>query len=238
MAMDTAWLKDHWYYVVGGLLGLFIVYELVHSISGASGSTSSTATDISGGANQLQSLQAAADLTDAQTNAQITTASYAADVANNQTAAALQLGEVTTAAELDASNHSTQASVDIAGINEGGQVQIATAQGADAVAAQQIVTNGQIQQTAIEGATIDTLGAQKATVALQSISDVNSQIQNIQTYSKNASKDYAAIAPVLAEETGQGTTVGAAKPTPGSTTAQNVSAVAGGISSILGGLFA
>lgn len=197
--MNTAivWAKGHWYYIVGGLIGIFVLYELVHALSGSS-SGASQSSDVSGGAGQLQALTAAADLTNAQVNGQTTVAEYGASVQNNQTAAALQLGEVKTAAELDATNHQTQASIDIARIN---------AQAG--VSAVQIATNGQVQETAIEGQTIDTLGAQKTAVQLQQVKNVNDQIMQIEQHSKHASQDYTAFAPIIAEETGQGYTAGA-----------------------------
>lgn len=223
MDLDSTWLKAHWYYAVGAVLGVYVLYKLLSS-STASSSTSST--DLSGGAVATQNLQAAADLQNAQVNGAIAVAQIQGNVADTQAAAALKATEVTTLAEADVANHQTSASVDIAGINAGAAENI-----------QQTVTQGQVDQTAIEGQTLTELGAQKEAVNLAITNNVAKQIQTIQTYSKNAAKDYGAITPVLAEETGQGATVGAAKPTPGSTTAQNISAVGSGISSILSGLF-
>lgn len=224
--MNTEWLKTHWYYIAGGLVGLFVLYEVISSLSGGSSSTASSPTDISGGANQLAALTASADLTNAQVNGQITTASYAADVANNQTAAALQLGEVQTAAQLDATNHQTNAAVDVA---------LGTA--ADAVQVQSIVTSGQVQQTQIEGATLEHLATTAASVPLAQINAVSKQVDNLMTYSKHFGTDIQAFAPVIAEETGQGSSAGSVKKAPGSTTAQNISAVSGGIGTVLAGLF-
>lgn len=225
MAINAEWLKAHWYYIAAGLVGVFVLYEVVSSLN-ASSSTSST-TDVSGGANALQTYTAAADLQNAQVNGQVEIASIAGGVANTQTEAALQLGEVQTAAELDATNHQTAAAVAVNQANDTTAEQI-----------QKTVTAGQVQQTQIEGDTIDTLGAQKEAVSLAITKNVGTQISNIQAYSKNAAKDYGAIAPVLAEETGQGGSVGAAKPAPGSTTAQNIAAASSGIGTILSGLFA
>lgn len=235
MAFDTAWLKSHWIYIAGAFIGVFVLYEIFSSAASSSAGGSSAT---SGSSDQEQSLQAAADLQDAQVNGQVETASYAADVQNNETAAALQLGEVQTAAELAATQGQTTAAVEENTTDVSG-----------AVEAERLVTSGQVQQTQIEGSTLEsiakTAGSTQTQLAqiqnevpLAQVADVNSQIQNIQTYSKNAKSDYAAIAPVLAEETGQGSTVGAAKPTAGSTTAQNITAGANGINKVLSGLFA
>lgn len=224
--MNTEWLKTHWYYVAGGLIGLFVVYEILTS---ATGGSSSSSTDLSGAGTQLQALQASADLTNAQVNGQVVTASYQADVVNNQTAAALQLGEVQTAAELAATQGQTSAAVAL-GENTN----------ASLVEAQQIITGGQVQQTQIEGNTLENLATTAASIPLAQISTVNSQISNLMTYSKNFGSDIKAIAPVIAEETGQGGSAGSVKQSAGSTTAQNISAVSGGIGTIgtiLSGLF-
>lgn len=196
--MNTAivWAKGHWYYIVGGIIGIFVLYELVHALSGSSSGASSS-TDVSGGAGQLEALTASADLTNAQVNGATTVAEYQASTVNNQTAAALQLGEVQTAAELDATNHQTQASVDTARINAQAEVQ-----------AVQIATNGQVAETQIEGNTIDTLGAQHTSVEMAQVANINSQIKQIQDNSKHASQDYTAFAPIIAEESGQGSTAG------------------------------
>lgn len=224
--MNLAYLKSHWYYVAAGVFGLLVIYELVKSISGA-GSGGSSSGDLSGGANQVQALSAAADLTNAQINGQTTVAAYEASTQNNQIAATLQADLAKTAAELDATNHQTDASVAINSQNVQG-----------AVAAERLVTGAQVAETAIEGQTLTTLGAQKEAVNLAITKNVATQIANIQQYSKHASTDYGAIAPVLAEETGQGSTVGQAKPTPTNSTAQTIGAISGGIGSILAGLFA
>lgn len=222
--MNTAWIKAHWYYVAGGLLGIFVLYELLKAGSASSASTS--ATDLSGGGTQIQALTSATALQDAQTNAQTTVAAYAAGVQNNQTVANLQLGEVQTAAQLDATNKQTQASVDIAGINANAGVE-----------SQAIITQGQVDQTQIQGATIDTLGAQATSVKMAQTTAVAKEVANLAQYSKHFGSDIQAIAPVIAEQTGQGSTAGSVKKPAGSTTAQNISAVSGGISAVLGGLF-
>jgi hypothetical protein len=219
--VNTAWLKAHWYYAVAGIFGIVILYELLKS----NGASSTASPNLSGGSGQLAAYSAQADVTNAQYNAQVATSAYAADVANNQTAAALQAAEVKTAAELAATNNQTQASVEINAQNTDAAVQI-----------QNIVTSGQVQQTAIEGQTLTDLATSAASVKLAQIDAVAAQIKQIQTYSKHASTDYGAFVPILAEETGQGATVGASKPNT-STTAQNISAVAGGATGILSALF-
>jgi hypothetical protein len=241
MALNTEWLKAHWYYIAGGLIGLFVVYEIIQGLSASGSGTSATSTDVSGGANQLQALQASADLTDAQVNGQVTTASYAANVADNQTAAALQLGEVQTAAEEDVTNQQTSAAERVA---------LGTA--ADAVQAQDLVTQGQVQETEIEGNTLDTLASTagetetniakiQASVPLAEIAETSSQVSNLMQYSKNFGSDIQKIAPVIAEETGQGSSAGSVKPSASTTqnpvTTAAASGIGSGISSILSGLF-
>jgi hypothetical protein len=238
--MNLAWLKEHWYYVAAALVGVFVLYELVTSMGGSS-SSSAASPDVSGTANALQTYSAANDLQEAQVNGQVEVASYQADVANNQTAAALQLGEVQTAAELDATNTKTNAGVETTRINDQTALGVNGQNVSGAEQIQQTVSDAAVAQTQIEGNTIEALGAQKEAVNLAITRNVGQQISNIQEYSKNAGKDYGAIAPVLAEETGQGGSVGAAKPVTSnapSATAQAVNAGATGISAILAGLFA
>lgn len=221
--MNLAYLKSHWYYVAAGVFGLLVIYELFKHASGAA-SGSGGVSD----AGQVQALSAAADLTNAQVNGATTVAAYQASTANNQIAATLQADLAKTAAELDATNHQTDASVIINSQNVQG-----------AVAAERLVTGAQVQETAIEGNTLTTLGAQKEAVNLAITNNVAKQIDNLMTYSKHFSTDIQAFAPALAEETGQGTSAGSVKPTPQpSGAAQVISAASSGISAILGGLFA
>jgi hypothetical protein len=243
--MNSAWLKAHWYYIAGGLIGLLVLYEIIQSVS-ASSSSASGSTDISGGANQLQSLQASADLTDAQANATVEESSYAADVANNQTAAALQLGEVQTAAELDATNQQTSAS-EATALGEAG----------DVVEAQKIVTAGQVQETQIEGSTLEniasTTGNTQVALAKVAVSPslaiantINTDLTQILPGEKNQQAFLQAFAPVAAEITGQGSSapgIAAANSKTAVANASNPSSIISavgstGISSILSGLFA
>jgi hypothetical protein len=264
MALDAAWLKKHWYYIAGGLVGILVLYELVQSLNGTSSASSSSGGDLSGGANQLQTYTAQADLVDAQTNAQVETASYSADVANNQTAAALQLGEVQTAAELSATNNTTAANesetnlqtttagsvalgeaadaVNVANTQTLANQAVDLGLGSDAVEAQKIVTQGQVQETQIEGSALENLATTAASIPLAQIAGVNQQISNIQAYSPNANKAFKAIAPIIAEEEGQGSSaapLAAAETGNQSSVAQNISATGGAVSGItnsVGGL--
>ena len=233
MPLNAEWFKSHWYYIVGGLLGVFVLYELVESLGGSSSSSASSSSDVSGSADQLASLSAAADLQDAQVNGAVEQSSYAANVANNQTAAALQLGEVQTAAQLSATQQQTSAAetVDLG-------------EASDAVQAQSLVTQGQVQQTQIEGDTLESVAQTagqtqvaiakvQASVPLAEINNANSQIMQIQDNSKNAAKDYAAFTPLLAVETGQASSAKGLQPAASPSTAAVATA---GISSILQGL--
>lgn len=190
--MNEAWLKSHWYYVAGALIGLFVVYEILKS-AGASASGTTAATDLSGGGQQIQALTSAAAIQDAQTNAQTTVAAYAASVQSNQIAATLQLGEVQTAAELAATQQKTQAAEDVSIHTSDNQV-----------ATQAIITQGQVLQTQIEGQTIDTLGAQSTSVKLAQVAAVKEQVDNLARYSKHFGTDIGKLTPALLAETGQG----------------------------------
>lgn len=230
MSAPIAYVKAHWYYFAAGLVGLFVLYELVKALN--HGGSASASSDVSGGAAGIQALTAAADQTNAQVNAVTTQAAYQASTQNNAIAAELQLGALKTAAQLDATNHQTAAAVDVAKINADAGVQT-----------QQIITSGQVQQTQIEGATLDTLGAQKQQVNLHIIDTVAGQIKQIMDHSKHASQDYTAFAPIIALETGQpsGPTAAAnaASRTAASGTATTaVAAGAGVLNTIITGLFA
>lgn len=241
----TEFGKKHWQVIAGALVGILVLYYLYKTLSGASTSTPGSSTDISGGANSVQALSAAADLTNAQTNAGVEVASYSAQVADNQTQAQLQATLAQTAAQLDATNKQTQAAevVDL-----GSQ--------STAVSLQSIQSGAQVEQTQIEGATLDTLARTagqtavqvqqaKNQVALAQLSDVASQVTQIQDNSKHASQDYAAFAPILALETGQGTAAAGIAAANSKTavassqaTASVASSVSSGIGSLLSGLFA
>lgn len=223
--MNTAWLKAHWYYGLAGVIGLLVLYKLLKA-----GGASSGAGAVDNGSAQQQGLVAAADLQNAQTNAVITSAAYAANVANNQTAAELQLGIVKTAAQLAATQQQTEAArqVDLAGIHAG-------------VEMQSIVTSGQVQETAIIGKTYTDIARINAGVTTTMLNNVAKQVSTIQTYSKHASQDYAAIAPILAIETGQGGAAAAIGTANAQSKASQTASVTGGIATLgktlLTGLF-
>jgi hypothetical protein len=235
MAVDTAWLKAHWLWIVGIGLGLVVVYELLKSLGGGSSAPASAVPDVSGGANQLQALTSAADLQNAQVNGATTIAAYQAGTANTAIAAQLQATEVQTAAALEATNNQTEAAreIGLAGVDAGVQVE-------------QIKANASVSQTAIEGNTITTLGAQREAIANNQINTVGGQINQILNHSKHASQDLTAFAPIIAEETGQGSTAGPlaqanASSRVASSTGATITAGATalqGLNSILSGLFA
>jgi hypothetical protein len=177
MALNAEWLKSHWYYIAAGFVGIIILYEFLSSASGASSSSSSTA-----GADNESSLEAQVDVANAQANSQTEIANYAAQVANTQTGAELQLGLAQTTA--------TQA------IDE------AEIKGADT--AQQIQVNGEDTQTSDIANLLETLGSQQESVQKDIIGTVNSQISNIMTYSPNANASFEAFAPLLEAELGEG----------------------------------
>lgn len=227
--MNEAWLKQHWYYVAAAIVGILVLYEIAKSASGAS--SSGATTDLSGGGQQLQALTSAAAIQDAQTNATTTVAAYQAGVQNNAIVLGAQVAEVQTAAQLDATNRQTQA-------NENIQLGL----GADAVAAQRLVTQGQVQQTQIEGATIDTLGAQSTSVKLAQVNNVGKQISDLMTYSKHFGTDIGKLTPALLAETGQGSSApGVQAAVSGQANAAStpnvIAATSNGLGKILAGLF-
>lgn len=201
MSFDLAFVKQHWHWLAAGFVGLLVLFYLSKQ-SGAASSSGTSSTDLSSGSNP--SLDAAQLMAQASLNGQVETTQIQGQVASEQVAA-----------QLDATNKQTAAEAAVA---LGGQAEdLAKTQVNDqtAIGLQHIVTTGQVQQTQIEGQTLTTLGATAAQaevaveqsrdqVALSQIQDVNNQITTIQKYSKNAGKDYASIAPVIALETGQG----------------------------------
>jgi hypothetical protein len=250
--MNLAWLNTHKWYLLGGLAGVVVFYLIYESISSGASSSSSGSTDLSTpGSSGVTSYDAAASLSNAQVNGSVEIAQVQAGVQSEGIAAQLQSNEVTTAAELAATENTNSTAVAEAQISSnttlgvaGIQGNVTEALGKDAVESQQIVTSGQVAQTQIVGDTIDTLGAQHESVQKQQLSIVGSQVQQIQDNSKHASQDYAAIAPILAIETGQQTAaVGTAdansqnKKAAASTTNTAISAGASIFSSLLDGLF-
>lgn len=224
--MNTAWLKAHWVYVAGGVIGVLVLYEIVkHAGGGSSG-----AVDVSGGGAQQQNLVAAADLQNAQTNAVITQAAYAASVADNQTTAQLEAVKVQTAAQLAATLAETEAAkeVKIYGIHSG-------------VEMQSIVSSEKLAETQIASATVEQLAKTSASVQLAQVQTVGKQVDNIMTYSKHASQDYASFAPILALETGQGGAAAAIGTANAQSKASQTASTWGGIASLgntfLKGLF-
>jgi hypothetical protein len=202
---SIVWVKEHKGIVLGGVVGLLVLYFIFkYSAQSQAANTSGGTTDLSGGANAVMGLTAAASLQNAQINGAVETAQLQAGVQDNLTAATLQANLAKTAADLAAHESDNNAAMVIAtgaqqagvqqtAINVGGNVQIA-----------QIQADADVNKTAIVGATIDTLGAQHAAVESQMLTMVGKQVTQIQDHSKHASQDYAAIAPIIALETGQG----------------------------------
>lgn len=201
--MNLAWLKTHKYYVLGGAVGLLVLVYIVKHMQAASsaGTGAGASTDLSSpGSSGVTSYDAAASVQNAQVNGQVEIAQVQAGVASQQVSAQVQINKDTTTAELAASLAKTSSDTAIA---LGGEQA--------AVESQRIVTSGQVQQTRIVGNTLDTLGAQHEAVLMAQTDIVGAQVKQIQEHSKHASQDYAAIAPILAIETGQpGAAVGTA----------------------------
>jgi hypothetical protein len=235
------WLKQHWQLALGSVLGLVIILHLLRRASG--GSAASSSADISGGANQVQALSAAASLQNAQVNGQVSVAEIQGAVAAKQIEAQVQSTAITTGAQLQLGLAQTQAQV------------VENAQNTSAaVSIQKIQTAADVTKTQIEGTTLEQLAKTagqtqvavqqaKNQVALAQITSVDKQVSNIMTYSKHASQDYTAFAPIAAVELGQPSAAAAAaaanaQSRVASSTGATISSIAGGVSSILTSLFA
>jgi hypothetical protein len=235
--------KKHWPIVLGGLFGILVLYYLYKSIAGASSAGSSTATTATGSSDQLQALTTSASMQNAQLNAQVEVASYAANTQDNATAAGLQASLADTAAKLAVAQQSTSA----------GEV-VALGSQQEAISIQQIQSNADVAKTNIQGETLKSLAVTagqtqvavqnaKNVVDLTALQNVNKQVGTLMQYSKHFGTDIQKIAPVIALETGQGSAAPSlaasnAKQGVASSTGATISAGASGISTILGALFA
>jgi hypothetical protein len=204
MEFDFGFVKRNWYYFAGGIIGLFVVYELVKS-AGASSSSASTDTSgfVGASGGPVNQLQASADIAASGNNAQIQTANFQAQVSDNAIAAELALGQTQSAEHLAESLATTSASRDVALAQTQADVQKTALTTQGAVDVQSIITGGQVEQTQIEGQTLVDISGQQTALQSHMIDVVGSQIAQIQAHSKHASQDYTAIAPILAIETGQ-----------------------------------
>jgi hypothetical protein len=105
MALDLEMLKKH-PYAVGGVVivgGLVVFYLLSSSGSSGSGSSSGGSSDYQaalGADAQISQTNAAAQVSEQQTNAQLQAAQLSANVADYQTSASLQAQDINTAAAL------------------------------------------------------------------------------------------------------------------------------------------
>jgi hypothetical protein len=190
MHVNVEVVKKHWKPITAGVLGFLLLLWLLKRAAGGSAASSAPA-DLSGGASQVQAYSAAASLQNAQINGQVETAQLQAGVATNAIAAQLQGDLAKTAAELDATNHQTNAAIAIATVAAGRDVSI-----------QQIQSTAAVQQTAIEGNTLNDLGALAAKVQMQRNTIVAGQINQIMAHSKHFQADIGAFAPVAAVESG------------------------------------
>lgn len=158
-------IKKHPYAVGGTLLAVFVIaYLYVRSKSTASTAATS---DLSQGSSQLQSLTSAAQLANAQSNAQQTIAEVQGNVMNTQTAAQLQSDLAKTAAELQLGTLQTQASV---ATTLGGQQ--------TAVELQQITSAADVQKTQIQGDAYTAMNAANDSVNLALIEAQSKQVQS------------------------------------------------------------
>ena len=156
--------KKHPYAVGGTLLAVFaIAYLYVRSKK--STASASTTSDLSYGSSQLQSLTSAAQLANAQANAQQSIAEVQGNVMNQQTSAQLQSDLTKTAAELQLGLAQTTATQAIAASQAGAAVQI-----------QQLQSDAQVAVTQIEGNTYDFLASKSAATQQAQIAVQQSQV--------------------------------------------------------------
>jgi hypothetical protein len=231
MHLHLEFVKRHWRVLAYGIVGLLVLYVLYERLKAPS-SQSGVAGDISGGANQVQAISAAADLQNSQVNGQIVVAQIQGQVQQVGIAAALQASLANTAAQLAATQGQTTAAE-----------AVGLAQTSALVSIQKLQSDAAVAQTAIEGATIATLGAQRENVALHSLEIVKKQVSNIQNFSKHAGTDYTKIAPLIALELGQGDAAAslgasAAADSAAHSPAAIVSSASGIFSGLMTGLFA
>lgn len=240
MAVNSEFVKKHWAVITGGIVGLFVLYYIIKH---ASTPADATSTDISGGGQQVQALSAAASLQNAQTNAQVETSQLSSMVAAHQIDAQLQATALTTAAQLAATQQKISADRDVSLADAAATVQV-----------QKLISDQAVAQTQIQGTVLQNLAvtagknkvalqAEQNKVALQMIQNSNAQVMYGVTHDTGHLKSYLeALAPVIAAETGQGgAAVGLANANTakdiGTSVGTQVSQVAGGIDSVLSGLF-
>jgi hypothetical protein len=257
-------IKKHWKLALGAGVGLVLLLLLLRHASASSASPASGQVDISGGANQVQSLSAAADLANSSANVQIATTQLNDQVATANINAQLQAKLAETAAQLSLGNEQTRAAevaalgaqhadVEKALSANASEVQINRQNVSGAVQIQGIQSAQAVSETSIKGATLENLARTegqtqvqleqvKSQVALTQLADVSSQIGQIFKYSKHAGADLTAFTPLAATELGQpgasaaASAANAESRTSGSTAA-TISAASKGVSTLLTGLF-
>ena len=226
-------LKRHPVAIGGGLVGFFLLVYLYERSK--SGSAPASATDLSGGGNQVQALSAAADLTNAQTNAQVEVAAYQAGVQTNGIAAQLQESLATTAAELEASKAQTASATAVAlGAQAAG---VTTAE----ISAEADIAKAQLESKTVLGLSSNAVQMEKvaASIPLAQIKE-QENIYSTLAANKKLGGDSTGVAQIVSAVYGRGPeaiaadqpskTASAAGSTPG--------AIIGSIGSVVKGLFA
>lgn len=176
------WLKAHKVWVIGGVVALFVLYLITRSSSGTSATSSGVGTDVAA-ATALQTAQLQAQAQGAQVQA-------ASQAASQQTAAQEKLGELSIAQA--GAHDQLAATVATSQINSNLQLQsllgqlssnVAIKQSDNAVAAQTVAVNGQVQMQQVLASSLihayDTNATiasshDAATVAIQSSHDQHS----------------------------------------------------------------
>ena len=165
MELNFELVKKHPYAVGGTLAAVFVIIYLYYKSK--STAAASSVTDLSQGSSQLQSLTSAAQLANAQSNAQQNIAEVQGNVMNTQTAAQLQSSLATTAAQLQLGT--IQAQTGLAATLGGQQT---------AVELQQITSAADVQKTQIQGDAYTTMNAANDSVNQALIAAQSAQVQS------------------------------------------------------------
>ena len=172
MELNFELVKKHPYAVGGSLLAVFVIIYLYYKSK--STATASSATDLSQGSSQLQSLTSAAQLANAQANAQQNIAEVQGNVMNVQTAAQLQSNLATTAAQLQLGTVQAQTGL----VATLGSQQTA-------VELQQITSAADVQKTQIQGDTYTAMNASNNQVQQSLIAAQLAQVKSQYSFENN-----------------------------------------------------
>jgi len=202
MAINIQFVKDRWPLIVGGLVGLFILYYLLKKFSHSGGSSSPDLSAQTSG--NVLALSSAASLQNAQLNAQISQAQLQAGVATNQIAAQLQASLADTAGKVAVASKQIDSQTAIALGDQSSKVAIQQLISDQAVAQTQIVANTQVSH---DQAVLDYgLGVAKlqAGVATQQLNNEKNFQDNLAFIAKYSNRKANNVATIISALEGQG----------------------------------